>query len=119
MEDRTIGLIYALKQCNKYNTDTVICKFMREWSDSSFWDVTTTSRTEIKRILRETVVDYLVTCGNEAEIRRYFHESPFFVSNEFIHMASFLYQAQVKEQDKYVNGFRDNPYPNYEVFIQE
>ena len=119
MDKRTVGLIYALKQCNKYNTDTVVCKFMREWSNSSFWNVTTTSRAEIKRILRETVADYLATCGNEAEIRRYFFDIPVFASSEFIYMVSFLSTIQVKKQDKYVNGFYDNPYPDFEVFQQE
>ena len=113
MNKRTVGLIYALKQCNKYNTDTVICKFMREWSNSSFWNITTTSRSEIERILRETVADYLATCGNEAEIRRYFLADPYY---KFVHMVSFLYETQVKEQDRYVNGFYDNPYPDFEVF---
>lgn len=119
MNKRTIGLIYAFKQCNKYNTDTVICKFMREWSNSNFWDVTTTGRAEIKRILLETVADYLATCGNETEIRRYFLGDPIYITDEFQRMVSFLYMAQVKEQDRYVNGFYDNPYPDFEVFKQD
>jgi hypothetical protein len=119
MDKKTVGLIYAFKQCNKYNTDTVICKFMREWSNSSFWDVTTTSRVEIKRILRETIADYLATCGNTAEIRRYFLDNPVYGGHEFQHMISFLRMTQVKEQDRYVNGFYDNPYPDFEVFKQD
>lgn len=92
---------------------------MREWSDSDFWNVTTSSRTDVERILRETVADYLASCGNEAEVRRYFLDNnPIYINNEFYRMVSFLYLTQVKEQDKYVNGFYDNPYPDFEVFKQ-
>lgn len=119
MNKRTVGLIYALKQCDKYSFDTVICKFMREWSDSNFWDLTTIDRTYIDKILRETVADYLANCGNEAEIRRYFLDNnPIYINNEFYRMVTFLYLTSVKEQGEYVNGFYDNPYPDFEVFKQ-
>lgn len=32
---------------------------------------------------------------------------------------SFLWQIQVCKNENYVNGMRDNPYPNYEVFKNE
>lgn len=119
MNERTVGLIYALKQCSKYNVDTIVCKFMREWSNSSIWDITTSSRVDVEKILRKTVADYLATCGNEEEIRRYFLDDPIYITNEFQRMISFLCMTQVKEQDGYVNGFYDNPYPDFEVFKQD
>lgn len=117
MEDRTVGLIYALKLNKKYDTDTVIRMFMREWSNCESWN--RGSRTDIDKILRKTVADYLATCNNPTEIRRYFIDDPIFITNEFQRMISFLVLAQVKENDMYINGFRDNPYPHYEIFMQE
>lgn len=111
MEDRTIGIIYALKQ-GKYSADMNIRKFMSEWSNSN-WDYE--RRNSIDDLLRCTIVDYLECCDNKNEISRYFYND-FFWINEYDRMILFLQQIQVRENENYVNGMRDNPYPNFEVF---
>jgi len=114
MEDKTIGIIYALKQ-GKYASDMNIRKFMSEWSKHN-WDYE--DRDSIENILRHTIMDYLVCCGNKNEINRYFNNNSLWVKNEYYRMISFLWNVQVKDDKSYVNGMRDNPYPNFEVFKQ-
>lgn len=115
MEDRTIGIIYALKQ-GKYSPDMNIRKFMSEWNNSN-WDYQ--GRDSIDDLLRHTVVDYLEGCGNGNEISRYFYYTSLWIKDEYDRMILFLQQIQVRENENYVNGMRDNPYSNYEVFKNE
>ena len=115
MDDRTIGIIYALKQ-GKYSPDINIRKFMSEWSNTD-WNYQ--GRDSIDDVLRRTIVDYLECCGNRNEISRYFYSAPLWIKNEYDRMISFLQQIQVYKDERYVNGMRDNPYPDFEVFKNE
>ena len=115
MEDRTLGIIYALK-LGKYASDENIRMFLSEWSASN-WNYF--SRNDIDRVLRQTIADYLVNCGNSNEVRRYFDEKAIWIVNEYDRMISFLQQARVRNDIGFVNGFRDNPYPNYKVFNEK
>lgn len=115
IDDRTIGIIYALKQ-GKYSPDMNIRKFMSEWSDCD-WNLH--GRDSIDILLRQVVADYLENCDNKYEIARYFHNDFFIIKNEYDRMISFLQQIQVHKDENYVNGMRDNPYPDFEVFKNE
>ena len=112
MEDRTIGIIYALKQ-GKYSPDMNICMFMSEWSDTD-WNYQ--GRDSIDDVLRRAVVDYLECCGNKYEISRYFYNASLWIRNEYDRMILFLQHIQVRENENYVNGMRDNPYSDFKVF---
>lgn len=54
VEDRTLGIIYALK-LGKYAADENIRMFLNEWSASN-WNYF--SRNDIDRVLRQTIADY-------------------------------------------------------------
>lgn len=110
MEDRTIGIIYAIKQ-GKYSADVNIRKFMSEWS---IVDWNCLGRDSIDRVLRQTVANYLMCCNNGYEVERYFNNDR--VMNEYDRMISFLQQIRVRGDENYMNGMRDNPYSNFEVF---
>ena len=115
MEDRTIGIIYAIKQ-GKHSPDMNIRKFMSEWSIVN-WNYL--GRDSIDRVLRQTITNYLMCCNNRYEVERYFSDSSLWIMNEYDRMISFLWQIQVHKDENYVNGMRDNPYSNYEVFKNE
>ena len=112
MDDRTIGIIYALKQ-GKYSPDTNIRKFMSEWSNTD-WNYQ--GRDSIDQVLRQTVANYLMCCNNRYEVERYFSDTSLWVKDEYNRMISFLWQIQVHKDENYVNGMRDNPYSDFEVF---
>lgn len=114
MKDRTLGIIYALK-LGKYAADENLRMFLSEWSASN-WSYF--GRNDIDRMLRQTIADYLANCGNSNEIRRYFDENAIWIVSEYDKMISFLQQARVRDDSEFVNGFRDNPYPNYRVFAE-
>ena len=112
MDDRTVGIIYAIKT-GPYVVDVNIRKFMSEWSNSNWnWE----GRDSIDRVLRQTVANYLMCCNNRYEVERYFSDSSLWIKNEYDRMISFLQQIQIRENEKYVNGMRDNPYSDFEVF---
>lgn len=115
MEDRTIGIIYALK-LGKYSPDMNIRKFVSEWSNCN-WNYQ--GRNSVDDVLRHAVVDYLECCNNKHEISRYFYSTSLWIKNEYDRMISFLQQIQVYKDERYVNGMRDNPYPDFEVFKNE
>ena len=112
MDDRTVGIIYALKQ-GKYSPDINIRKFMSEWSNTD-WNYQ--GRDSIDQVLRQTVANYLVCCNNRYEVERYFSDTSLWVKDEYNRMISFLWQIQVHKDENYVNGMRDNPYSDFEVF---
>ena len=112
MEDRTIGIIYALK-LGPYCADENIRMFMEEWSQSD-WHYQ--GRDSIDKLLRNCIADYLMSCGNSYEIQRYFRESSFWVKNEYDRMISFLRDIQVIKDGNYINGLKDNPYSTFDVF---
>ena len=114
VKDRTLGIIYALK-LGKYAADENLRMFLSEWSASN-WSYF--GRNDIDRMLRQTIADYLANCGNSNEIRRYFDENAIWIVSEYDKMISFLQQARVRDDSEFVNGFRDNPYPNYRVFAE-
>lgn len=112
MEDKNLGIIYALKT-GPYSSDVNVRMFMGEWSNSD-WHCR--GRDSIDKLLRECVADYLITCGNLYEIARYFNGDYLWIKDEYDRMISFLRQTKVRENDNYVNGFRDNPYSTFDVF---
>lgn len=112
MEDKTLGIIYALK-LGPYCADENIRMFMTEWSND---DWRYQGRDSIDKLLRSCIADYLMSCGNLYEIRRYFEASSFWVNNEYDRMISFLRDIKVIEEEKYINGMRDNPYSTFDVF---
>ena len=112
MENETLGIIYAIKQ-GQYSSEMNIRKFISEWSNSD-WDYQ--GRDSIDTLLRRTISDYLQCCGNKYEIARYFEDSSLWIKNEYDRMISFLRDIKIIDNKIYINGMRDNPYPNFEVF---
>ena len=112
MEDKTLGIIYALK-LGPYCTDENIRMFMTEWSNS---DWRYQGRDSIDKLLRSCITDYLMSCGNLYEIQHYFEDNSLWIKNEYEKMISFLRGIQVTKEGKYINGMRDNPYSTYDVF---
>ena len=112
MEDKNLGIIYALK-LGPYCADENIRMFMGEWSQSNWHHQ---GRDSIDKLLRSCIADYLMSCGNPYEIQRYFEASSFWVKNEYDRMISFLRDIQVIKEGKYINGMRDNPYSTFDVF---
>jgi len=112
MEDRTIGIIYALK-LGPYCADENIRMFMTEWSNSNWRHQ---GRNSIDKLLRSCIADYLMLCGNPYEIQRYFGANSFWVKDEYDRMISFLRDIQVTKDGSYINGLEDNPYSTFDVF---
>ncbi len=116
MDDRTLGLIYAIKQGTPgLSYDERICMFMREYTQSDlYWY----SRESINILLSEVIVDYLESCDNPLqEIKRYFRGvSDIWNKDEYSNMISFLETIDVKDGEEYCNGFAPNPYPEFMVF---
>ena len=112
MEDKTLGVIYALK-LGPYCADENIRMFMTEWSDS---DWRHQGRKSIDKLLRSCIADYLMSCGNLYEIRRYFEDDSLWIKNEYDKMISFLCHIQVTKDGSYINGLKDNPYSTFDVF---
>jgi len=112
MEDRTIGIIYALK-LGPYSADENIRMFMSEWSQS---DWRQQGRNSIDNLLRSCIADYLMSCGNPYEIQRYFNDISLWIEDEYNRMISFLRDIQVTKDGNYTNGMKDNSYLTYDVF---
>ena len=107
MTDRTLGIIYSLK--NGINSaDYKIAKYMAKECN---YKASMYSRGEIDKILRTAIIDYIQTCDNPIkEIKRYFSLwDEIWNKNEYDVAISFLSLTQVRHNGKYVNGFRDHP----------
>lgn len=118
MDKRTLGIIYALKQCN-YSSDSTIRMFMTEYS---MVDWNKFGRKSIEELLRQTCEDFI--CNSDfplQEIRRYFNTyNSVFCNTEFDVQVNFLRQARVKDNEgNYINTFTDNPYSDFKVFERE
>lgn len=118
MDNRTMGIIYALKQC-KYSSDVAIRMFMSEYSGTN-WNKM--GREAVDNLLRQTCAEFINEADNPVmEIRRYFNGySSVFCNTEFEMMINFLQQTRVRDaNDNYINGFTDNPFKNYACFKNE
>ena len=105
MDNRTMGIIYALKQC-KYGSDIVIRMFMSEYSGT---DWNKMGRNTVDDLLRQTCTEFITSADNPVkEIRRYFNSyNSVFCNNEFEMMINFLQQTQVRDASgNYINGER-------------
>lgn len=105
MTDRTLGLIYTIKNENGYS-DIPINKFLMDYynTDCPY------SRHEIDQILRATCIDYIETADDPIkEIRRYFSGNVYSYVEipEHDRMIQFLMLVLVKSNEKYINGFRE------------
>ena len=105
MTDRTLGLIYTIKNENGYS-DIPINKFLMDYynTDCPY------SRSEIDQILRAVCIDYIETADDPIqEIRRYFNGNLYshVDTSEHDRMIYFLLFTQVKSDEKYINGFRE------------
>lgn len=115
ISDLTLGLIYTCKQVGQ--TDTDFSNFLQQYHSSSY----PYSREEIDTFLRKAIVDYLATADDtQKEIRRYFLD--FWTINpidEHKRMVSFLAFIQVMYDEEYINGVRENPFADWEMFKDE
>ena len=118
MDKRTMGIIYALKQC-KYSSDSTIRMFMTEYS---MVDWNKFGRKSIEELLRQSCEDFI--CNSDfplQEVRRYFNTyNSVFCNTEFQVQVDFLRQTQVKNNEgNYINTFTDNPYSEFKIFERE
>lgn len=106
MTDTTLGIIYAMKRSSE-NWDKAVAEYMANYSGSPIEDY---SETVLNRIMKNAFVDYVETC-----------DKPHIVIYELLHsldtngwyslghhLANILILEQVKDGDRFVNGFRDN-----------
>lgn len=112
MEDKSIGIFYAIKW--RGDTDCAVQEFMREYCDTDFCY----SRTQVENIVRDAIMDYISNAYNPIrEMRRYFNTwKEYSVRNEFDVMLHFIYNTAVRNDGKYIDGFKDNPFKKYKVF---
>ena len=105
MTDHTINIIKSIKRSGKVWSQAV-AEYMSEYSGSPVEEYT---ETELNRILKEAFLDYLTTCDSPSmEIRGLLD----LMENNGLHsigyhIANVLGMVEVKDGDKYVNGFRN------------
>ena len=105
MTDHTISIIKAIKLSGKV-WNQAVAEYMSKYSGSLVDEYT---ETELNRILKEAFLDYLTTCDNPSmEVRDLLD----FMDNNGSrslghHIANVLGLTQVRDGDKYVNGFRE------------
>lgn len=124
MEDMTLGVIYAIKKGEKSSKENVI-DFMSKWSGA---DPKHYTDGQVKKILQMTFIDYLKTADNPSfEVWQFFNakqniqiyrevcpkqakelaEKTKALDDDSEAIIVTLRAARVKENEKYVNGFRD------------
>lgn len=119
MTDRTLGIIYSLKNSFNMSSDYAIASFMARETNSAIEFYT---REHIDNILYDAALDYITTCDDPVrEISRYFYEcKEFYNRNQHDVLISFLNGTQVRRNNEYINGFRDNPYSDkWTMYIKE
>ena len=116
MTDKSIGIIYAIKQC--YGIKYGVRQFLQEYCNDKYYY----SHEYISSILRETVLDYLLSCDDwKTELRRFFNTyEDTFCDDDYDVCTSFLFDIQVvkfnEEKSYYINGFKDNPFKHFRIF---
>lgn len=105
MNNKTLGIIYAIKRSEK-QWDKAVSEYMADYSGSPNKEY---SEWELNRIMRVAFIDYIETCDKPyAEVRELLEIMDRYSGYSMGHyLANVLGQTKVKEQGKYVNGFRD------------
>ena len=106
MDDLTLHLIYGLKEY-KFNRRTI-----KEEAISILSEYTETPEKyytdkEIERISQLVFVDFLRTADNPAFEVREFFEAKKFGNDDTFAILNALRLTQVRDENGYVNGFRD------------
>ena len=110
MTDESIGIIYCIKGhgYDDLNTEENIAEFLRQHRNTNY----RFTHEELTQELRKVMVDYLETANNPLrEMRRYFLLRDHIWRDwpEWHQMSIFLGQTQVRQDECYINGFRDIP----------
>ncbi len=102
--DKTIGIIYAIKRSGKV-WNQAVAEWMADYSGSSVEEYTETA---LNNIMKEAFGDYISSCDNpEREVRDLLdmigRNGSYSIGH---HLANVLAITQVKEGERFVNGFR-------------
>lgn len=105
MTDQTVGIIYAIKRSGKV-WDQAVKEYMASYSGSP---IEVYTETELNRILKLAFVDYIETC-DKPHIEIYSLLT--LIESNGTHslgyyLANVLGLVQVKDNGKFVNGFKD------------
>lgn len=106
MNDKTLGIIYAIKRSGKQWNEAV-SEYMSDYSGCPKEEY---SEWELNRIMRIAFIDYLETCDKPyAEVRELLEMMDRYSGYSMGHyLANVLGMTKVKEKEKFVNGFRDD-----------
>jgi hypothetical protein len=105
MTDKTIGIIYAIKRSGKI-WNQAVAEWMSNYSGSPVEKYT---ETLLNKILKEAFIDYMSTCDKPGmEVSDFLdlieNNGSYSLGH---HIANKLGMTQVKEGNKFVNGFRE------------
>ena len=105
MTDHTLNLIYAIKQSGK-SWNQAVSEYMFTYSNSP---IESYDEYTLNRILKEAYCDYISTCDNPAIEARKLLEmmDDYPMYSRAHHLANCMGWAQVKDNGKFVNGFRE------------
>ena len=103
MTDLSLGIIYAIKQSGK-PWNQAVAEYMSNYSGSPIEDYT---ETKLNQILKSTFLDYISTCDKPNEdvetlfemMKAEYHSLGYYIAHT-------LAMTIVKNDGKYVNGFR-------------
>ena len=106
MNDKTLGIIYAIKKSNK-SWDKAVAKFMSKYSGSPEDEY---ADHHLNAILKDAFADYMATCDSpyyETRILLDMMDSTGFYSLGH-YLATTLMLTRVKDDyGNYINGFRE------------
>ncbi len=104
MTDKTLGIIYAIKRSEK-EWNHAVADWMADYSGSPVEEYT---ETQINKILKEAFVDYISTCNRpDREVYDLLDYIDNNGSYSLGHCIAIVFElAQVKDGNKFVNGFR-------------
>lgn len=106
LTDLSLGFIYAIKE-NALNMDlkNAAIQFLSKYSgtDPKWYD-----EHEFNRITKMVFLDYLDTADHPAyDIRNFFEQKRMWGYDDFEAMLSTLLVSKVRDENGYVNGFRE------------
>lgn len=115
ISDVTLGLIYTCKQVGQ--TDVDLSNFLQQYYDSAY----PYSREEIDDSLREAVIECIIHANSVNRAVRNYFLNTWIIStpDEHQRMVGFLAHMRVMEDGEYVNGMRENPFKDWEMFRVE
>ena len=111
MTDETIGLIAVIKGWGypDLNLDERMAEYLRDYRGVTY----RFTHDDLTKEMRKAVVDYFSTCDDpQREIRHFFLDRSELIpeqNNEWDQLRHFLGGIQVRENDHYINGFKDIP----------